>query len=283
MEESTRVTQLGPVGKTISMALLVLLTMVMVLPFLWMISTSFKPPPEVIAWPPNLVPHAPTWDNFFGLFAAAPFHRFFWNSLVMSVISTVSIVLTSALAGFIFSKYRFPLRNILFVLILATAMVPLEVYILPLYVQMVKFKWLNSYQGLAAPYFIMSFGIFFMRQNIGHSIPDELIDAARIDGASEWRIFRTVVLPLSSSAMSALAIFAFLQAWAAFIWPLLVVQAQEMYTLELGLGMFQNRFTIDFGLISAGSVVSFLPVVLVFLMFRRNIVRGVTLSGMKGV
>lgn len=283
MEETTRATQLGPVGKTISMTLLILLTIVMVLPFLWMISTSFKPPPEVIAWPPNLVPREPTWDNFIGLFKAAPFHRFFWNSLVMSIISTVSIVLTSALAGFIFSKYRFPLRNLLFLLILATAMVPLEVYILPLYVQMVKFKWLNTYQGLAAPYFIMSFGIFFMRQNIGHSIPDELIDAARIDGASEWRIFRTVVLPLSSSAMSALAIFAFMQAWAAFIWPLLVVKAQEMYTLELGLGMFQNRFTIDFGLISAGSVVSFLPVVLVFLMFRRNIVRGVTLSGMKGV
>ena len=148
---------------------------------------------------------------------------------------------------------------------------------------MVGLKWLNSYQGLVAPYLIMSFGIFFMRQNIGHSIPNEMIDAARIDGASEWRIFRTVILPLSSSAMSALAIFAFMQAWAAFIWPLLVVKRQEMYTMELGLGLFQNRFTIEFGLISAGSVVSFIPVVVVFLLFRRNIVRGITLTGLKGV
>ena len=280
--EETRVLDLGPTGKTLAYILLAAIAVSMVLPFLWMISTSLKPPPEVIAWPPNLIPREPTWENYTGLFQAAAFHRFFLNSFIVSLLSTVSIVFTSALAGFVFSKFRFPLRNLLFLLVLATAMVPLEVYILPLYVQMVKVKWLNSYQGLVAPYLIMSFGIFFMRQNIGHSIPDELIDAARIDGASEWRIFHTMILPLSSSAMSALAIFAFMQAWAAFIWPLLVVKQQEMYTMELGLGLFQNRFTIEFGLISAGSVVSFIPVLVVFLLFRRNIIRGITLTGLKG-
>jgi len=280
--EETRVLDLGPIGKTLAYLLLTAIAVSMVLPFLWMISTSLKPPPEVIAWPPNLIPREPTWENYTGLFTAAAFHRFFLNSLIVSLLSTVSIVFTSALAGFVFSKFRFPLRDLLFLLVLATAMVPLEVYILPLYVQMVKVKWLNSYQGLVAPYLIMSFGIFFMRQNIGHSIPDELIDAARIDGASDWRIFRTMILPLSASAMSALAIFAFMQAWAAFIWPLLVVKRQEMYTMELGLGLFQNRFTIEFGLISAGSVVSFIPVVVVFLLFRRNIIRGITLTGLKG-
>jgi len=280
--EETRVLDLGPTGKTLAYILLAAIAVSMVLPFLWMISTSLKPPPEVIAWPPNLIPREPTWENYTGLFQAAAFHRFFLNSFIVSLLSTVSIVFTSALAGFVFSKFRFPLRNLLFLLVLATAMVPLEVYILPLYVQMVKVKWLNSYQGLVAPYLIMSFGIFFMRQNIGHSIPDELIDAARIDGASEWRIFHTMILPLSSSAMSALAIFAFMQAWAAFIWPLLVVKQQQMYTMELGLGLFQNRFTIEFGLISAGSVVSFIPVLVVFLLFRRNIIRGITLTGLKG-
>jgi multiple sugar transport system permease protein len=280
--EETRVLDLGPTGKTLAYLLLTAIAVSMVLPFLWMISTSLKPPPEVIAWPPNLIPREPTWENYTGLFSAAAFHRFFLNSLIVSLLSTVSIVFTSTLAGFVFSKFRFPLRDLLFLLVLATAMVPLEVYILPLYVQMVKVKWLNSYQGLVAPYLIMSFGIFFMRQNIGHSIPDELIDAARIDGASDWRIFRTMILPLSASAMSALAIFAFMQAWAAFIWPLLVVKQQQMYTMELGLGLFQNRFTIEFGLISAGSVVSFIPVVVVFLLFRRNITRGITLTGLKG-
>lgn len=281
--EDTRAVGLGRVGQTFSYIVLITLTAVMLLPFLWMISTSFKPPPEVIAWPPNLLPRNPTWENYRGLFQAAPFLRFFMNSLVMSVGSTLSIVITSVLAGFVFSKYKFPLRDLLFAVVLLTAMVPLEVYILPLYLQVHRLGWLNTYQGLIAPYFIMSFGIFFMRQNIGHSIPDELLDAARIDGASEWRIASTLILPLSSAAASALAIFAFMQAWAAFIWPLLVVKRQDMYTLELGLGMFQNRFTIEFGLISAGSVVSFLPVIVVFLLFRRQIVRGVTLSGLKGV
>ncbi len=281
--EEIRAMQLGPVAKVVSWIVLILLSITMLLPFFWMLSTSFKPPTEVVAWPPNMIPNEPTWANYQGLFKAAPFQRFFLNSLILSLASTVGIILTSTLAGFVFSKYDFPLKNFLFVLVLATAMVPLEVYILPLYMQIVQLKWINTYQGLAAPYLIMSFGIFFMRQNIGHTIPDELLAAARIDGASEWRIFRQIVLPLASSAMSALAIFAFMQAWAAFIWPLLIVQRQEMYTMELGLGIFQNRFTIEFGLISAGSVISFMPVVLVFLLFRKNIVRGVTLSGLKGV
>ena len=281
--EQTRAIRMGLLGKSISYFVLIILIIVMLLPFLWMVSTSLKPPPEVIAWPPNLLPKNLTWENYTGLFRAAPFLRFFLNSLIMSVVSTVSIVVTATLAGFVFSKYTFPLRNLLFLIILMTAMVPLEVYILPLYVRMFQLKWLNTYQGLAAPYLIMSFGIFLMRQYIGHSIPDELLDAMRIDGASEWRIFRSVILPLSTSAMAALAIFAFMQAWAAFIWPLLVVKQQPMYTMELGLGMFQNRFTIEFGLISAGSVFSFFPVVVVFLLFRRNIVQGVTLTGLKGM
>jgi len=133
----------------------------------------------------------------------------------------------------VFSKYKFPLRNLLFAIILITAMVPLEVYILPLFMTMVKLKWLNSYQGMVAPYLIMSFGIFFMRQNITHGVPDELLEAARIDGASDWRTFFTMVLPLSRSAISALAILAFMQAWAAFIWPLLVTRRVEMYNMEL--------------------------------------------------
>jgi multiple sugar transport system permease protein len=281
--ENSKAMQLGPVGKVIAMFVLVLLSVIMLLPFLWMISTSLKPPAEVIAWPPKLLPQAPSWANYVALTTAADFPRYFVNSTLMSVISTLGIIITSALAGFVFSKYDFPLRNVLFVTVLMTAMVPLEVYILPLFMTMVRLHWLNTYQGIVAPYVIMSFGIFFMRQNIGHGIPDELIDAARIDGASEFRIFRTLILPLSSSAMSALAIFAFMQAWSAFIWPLIVVRRMEMYTMELGLGVFQSAFTADYGPIAAGSVVSFVPVVLVFLIFSKNIVRGVTLSGLKGV
>lgn len=280
--EQTRVLQLGLPGRIITWTILILLSVIMVLPFLWMISTSFKPPTEVIAWPPNLIPVHPTLENYAKLRTAAPFVRFFANSIIMSTISTIGIILTSTLAGYVFSKYKFPGRNLLFVIILLTAMVPLEVYILPLFMTMVKLKWLNTYQGMVAPYLIMSFGIFFMRQNIGHGIPDELLEAARMDGASDWRVFSTMVLPLSKSAIGALAILAFQQAWAAFIWPLLVTRRTEMYNMELGLGFFQNAFTVDFGPISAASVFAFMPVLLVYFVFRKQIQRGVTLGAVKG-
>ena len=280
--DSARILQLGVLSRILVWTILIALSIIMVLPFLWMISTSFKPATEVIAWPPNMIPIHATLENYAKLRTAAPFARFFFNSLLMSTVSTIGIVLTSTLAGYVFSKYKFPLRNLLFAIILITAMVPLEVYILPLFMTMVKLKWLNSYQGMVAPYLIMSFGIFFMRQNITHGVPDELLEAARIDGASDWRTFFTMVLPLSRSAISALAILAFMQAWAAFIWPLLVTRRVEMYNMELGLGFFQNAFTIDFGPISAASVISFMPVLLVYFMFRKQIQRGVTLGAVKG-
>jgi len=282
MMDQARVLQLGPVGRIAVWTLLIIISVIMVFPFLWMISTSFKPAPEVIAWPPRLFPLDPTLENYAQLRTAAPFARFFFNSLVMSTLSTAGIILTSTLAGYVFAKYRFPGRNILFAIILVTAMVPLEVYILPLFMTMVDLKWLNTYQGMVAPYLIMSFGIFFMRQNITHGIPDELLESARIDGASDWRTFATIVLPLAKSAIGALAIFAFMQAWAAFIWPLLITRRTEMYNMELGLGFFQNAYTIDFGPISAASVVSFVPVLIVYFIFRKQIQRGVTLGAVKG-
>ena len=196
----------------------------------------FLKPPTEVTHGPNMIPHNPTLENYAKLRTAAPFVRFFANSIIMSTISTIGIIITSTLAGYVFSKYKFPGRNLLFAIILLTAMVPLEVYILPLFMTMVDLKWLNTYQGMVAPYVIMSFGIFFMRQNIGHGIPDELLEAARMDGASDWRVFSTMVLPLSKSAIGALAILAFQQAWAAFIWPLLVTRKVEMYNMELGLG-----------------------------------------------
>ena len=253
----------------------------MLLPFIWMLSTSLKPPEEVITWPPQFIPRRPTFNNYIEAFSAAPFFRFFLNSLCVSSISTVSILLTSSFAGFIFAKYQFPGRTLLFLIILATSMVPFQSYMIPFYLMVNRLGWINTYQGLALPLLVMSFGIFFMRQNIV-SIPDELLDAARIDGCSEFRIYWQIIMPLSKSAMAALAIFAFKNAWGDFIWPLLIANELEMYTMELGLGMFQHRFTVDYGSITAGSVVSILPIITVFAIFRRNIIEGVTLTGLKG-
>ncbi|MCE1159506.1 MAG: carbohydrate ABC transporter permease [Spirochaetia bacterium] len=256
-------------------------SVVMVLPFVWMLSTSFKPPSEVLSWPPQFIPKTWTIANYVAVFKTAPFLRFFANSLLVSIVSTASILISSTLAGYVFGKFDFPFKNLLFIVILATAMVPFETYMIPLYLRMVQFGWVNKFAGLVAPYLVMSYGIFFMRQNVHTTIPDELIDAARIDGLSEFGIYRKIVLPLLSGSCNALAIFAFMQSWAAFIWPLIITSSRELWTMELGLGMFQYRFSIDLGPINAGSVLSIFPVLVVFLLLRKNIVKGITLTGMK--
>jgi multiple sugar transport system permease protein len=256
-------------------------TALMILPFLWMFSTSLKPPAEVLSWPPKFVPRTVTIDNYIQVFDTAPFGRFFLNSLLMSCASTLCVVITSTLAGYIFGKFKFPLKSFLFILILATAMVPFETYMIPLYLRMVKFRWVNTFIGLACPYLVMSYGIFFMRQNVEATIPEDLLDMARIDGVSEFGIYTKMVLPLLSGSVGALSIFAFMQSWAAFIWPLIITSTRDLWTMELGLGMFQYRFTVDLGPINAGSMLSIVPVLIVFLVLRKRIVQGITLSGMK--
>ncbi len=256
-------------------------TVIMVLPFIWMLSTSFKPASEVLSWPPKFIPDTWTLENYATVFKTAPFVRFFLNSVALSVFSTICVLLTSTLAGYVFGKFSFPMKNLLFMMILATAMVPFETYMIPLYLRMVQFGWVNKFMGLVAPYLVMSYGIFFMRQNVHTTIPDELIDAARIDGLSEFGIYWRIVLPLLSGSANALAIFSFMQTWAAFIWPLIITSSRELWTMELGLGMFQYRFSVDLGPINAGSVLSILPVMIVFMILRKHIVKGITLTGMK--
>ena len=254
----------------------------MVLPMLWMIATSFKPPTEIAVWPPELLPRAPTLANFTGIFEAAPFGRFFLNSVGLSVVATLSVAITSLMAGAVFAKYRFPGRTFLFMLIIATAIVPFESYMIPLYLQLVKIHWINTYQGIILPYLFMSFGIFLLRQHIASAIPTELLEAARVDGASEWWILVRVLAPLSAPALGAIGIFAFIQTWAAFIWPLLVANDPLLFNMEVGLTAFQFRFSSDYGKLMAGSVISVLPMLITFLVLRRRIIESVALTGLKG-
>ena len=254
----------------------------MVLPMVWMVLTSFKPAPEIAVWPPILLPQAPTLANYFGVFETAPFGRFFVNSAGMSLVATVSVVVTSLLAGAVFAKYRFPLRTALFGLIIATAIVPFESYMIPLYLQLISIGWINTYQGIVLPTLFMSFGIFLMRQHVSSAIPTDYLEAARIDGASEWWILIRVIAPLSVSAFSAIGIFAFIQAWAAFIWPLLIANDQLLFNMEVGLTAFQFRYSTDYGKLMAGSVISTLPMLIVFLILRRRIIESVALTGIKG-
>jgi len=255
-------------------------TFLMLLPFAWMFLTSFKPTEEVLSWPPVFLPHNWTIVNYVNVFTKWPFHMFFINSISLSTISTISIVITSSLAGYVFSKHSFPGKQTLFFLFLATVMIPAQVYMVPLYISMNQLGLVDTRAGVVFPWLIMSFGIFFMRQNIA-GIPDDLMDAARIDGCSEFRIVSSVIVPLSRSAISALGIFAFMAAWGYFIWPLIITSTTRKFVLEVGLALFQHRFFIDYGSTTAGSTLAVLPVVVVFLIFRRNIIQGVTLTGLK--
>jgi len=254
-------------------AILMLGAIFMVLPILWMLATSFKPATEIAVWPPRLLPVAPTLANYTGIFEVAPFGRFFLNSAGISLLATLSVAITSLVAGAVFAKYRFPGRALLFGLIIATAIVPFESYMIPLYLQLNSIKWINTYQGIILPYLFMSFGIFLMRQHVSSAIPTDYLEAARIDGASEWWILVRVI---------AVGIFAFIQAWAAFIWPLLVANDQLLFNMEVGLTAFQFKFSTDYGKLMAGSVTSTLPMLIVFLILRRRIIESVALTGLKG-
>lgn len=271
----------GRIGHWLLIALLLAGGLIMVFPLFWLVSTSLRPAPELNLVPPRLLPINPTIVNFQKVFATAPMFQYLWNSLVFSFVSSVFILVTSVSAGYIFAKFKFPGNDLLFMLVLATAIVPFEIYMVPLFLQMRDLHLVNTPLGLWLPYLVLSYGIFFMRQNTVTSVPDELLDAARIDGMSERGIMFRLVPRLLAPAMSALAIFAFLQAYTAFIWPLLILNEPRFFPMELGLSQFANSFAVDFGVTSAGAVVGILPTLIAFLLLRRRIVEGITLTGLK--
>ena len=252
----------------------------MVVPFFWVFLTSFKQSTEIVTETPQLLPMVWTMENYLKLPKVAPFVRFFLNSIIVSGVSTIFIALGSAACGYVFAKYRFRGKDFLFFLVISTILIPLQTYIVPLYLLTWKLGWINSYQGLIFPLIIMSSGIFFLRQNI-MSIPDELIDAARVDGASEWRVFLSIILPLSFSPIAAISIVNWVYTWSLFIWPLIVANSTEMFTMELGLMYFQREYAVDYGGIMAACVITLIPVLAVFLAFRTRIIEGVAFTGMK--
>ena len=252
----------------------------MVVPFVWVFLTSFKLSSEIVTETPKLFPTAWTLENYLKLPKVAPFLRFFLNSIIVSGVSTIFIALGSAACGYVFAKYRFRGRDFLFSLVISTILIPLQTYIVPLYLLTWKLGWINSYQGLIFPLIIMSSGIFFLRQNI-MSIPDELIDASRVDGASEWRVFLSIILPLSLSPIAAISIVNWVYTWSLFIWPLIVANSTDMFTMELGLMYFQREYAVDYGGVMAACVITLLPVLGVFLAFRTRIIEGVAFTGMK--
>ncbi|KGD86048.1 sugar ABC transporter permease [Rhizobium sp. YS-1r] len=262
-------------------AFLIVVSLLMLLPLVFLVANAFKTPAEMLAWPPTIIPRDPTLENFSAVLGETPLLRWIGNSLAFAILSTLAIVATSAIAGYIFGKFRFGTLNVIFALFLATAIVPFEVYMIPLYFQAKSLGILNSVWGLLLGYLVMSFGIFLIRQNVIHSIPDELLEAARIDGAGEFWIFLHIVLPLLRGALGALAVLAFFQAWTAFAWPMIVATTRTSYTIEVGLALFQTGFTVDLGRLSAASATVLIPSILLFVILRRNFVQGVASTGLK--
>lgn len=256
-------------------------SLLMILPLVFLVSNAFKTPQEMLAWPPTVIPNNPTLFNFQAVLGDTPLLKWIGNSLLFACMSTLAILATSAIAGYVLGKFRYRTMNIIFALFLATAIVPFEVYMIPLYFQAQSLGILNTTWGLLLGYLVMSFGIFLIRQNVIHSIPDELLEAARIDGAGEFWIFWRIVLPLLRGALGALGVLAFFQAWTAFAWPLIVATTRESYTIEVGLALFQTGFTVDLGRLSAASAIVLIPSVSLFIMLRRNFVQGVASTGLK--
>ena len=263
--------------------ILALGAVVMVLPFVWMILSSLMSAREVMARPITWFPSALRFGNYSALADAIPLGRMYLNSTVVTVAATLGILLTSSLAGYGFAKFRFPGRDLLFVLVLATLMIPFFVVLIPVFYIVSKLGWVDTYPGLIVPNLVTAFGIFLMRQYM-LSLPDELLDAARVDGESEFGIYWRHVLPLSTPALGALGILAFVFHWNNFLWPLVVARSEEMWTIPVGLNSLRVYASSPevINLQMAGAALAILPVVLVFLLLQRYFIQGIALTGMKG-
>jgi multiple sugar transport system permease protein len=256
-------------------------SVVMLLPFVWMFSTSLKRPPEIFTYPPVWIPSQIAWDNYTKTVAAMPFGRFYLNSLFVTASVTTLQILVASLAAFAFARLRFRGREALFLLYLATLMIPFQVTMIPNFILVRFLGWYDTYQALILPTAFSAFSTFLLRQYF-MGIPRDLDEAARMDGASSFRIWWQVILPLSGPVLAALAIFVSLNSWNDFLWPLIITNSLEMRTLPVGLSTFQGQFKVEWNLLMAGSVIAMLPVLVLYIIGQRWFIRGITLTGMGG-
>jgi multiple sugar transport system permease protein len=266
-------------------ALLSLIGAFMLVPFLWMVTTSLKPSGSVFSYPPDLIPDTADFGNYVNLFTLAPFGRYVLNSVVVTVVTVVGQVAFCATAAYGFARLSFAGSKAIFVLFLATMMIPFQVTMIPLFLLVFRFGWVNTYQGLIVPGVSSAFAIFLLRQAF-LTIPRDYQDAARIDGASEWMVFSRIFLPLVKPALATVAVFAFMGTWNDLLWPLLIARDENLRTVELGLAYFNVTSSAyeqpNWPLMMAASLISLLPVVLVYLCAQRYFVAGISLTGVKG-
>ena len=268
-------------GRALKYLVLVGGAFLMVFPFIWMVIASLMTAGEIQMRPPVWLPASPQFSNYSELAESIPIVRLYFNSLFTSGVIVFGVLLSSSLAGFAFAKYRFPGRELLFYLILATMMIPFFVTLIPVFFIVRQLGWIDSYQGLVVPGLTSAYGIFLMRQFM-ITVPDELIDAARIDGASEPMIYWRIVIPLVKPALATLGTFTFIGAWNNFLWPLLVLNSRELFTLPLGINSLRSLYADNTNLLMAGTAVAVLPMLLLFVFLQRYFIKGIALTGLKG-
>src|SRR5919106_2991 len=272
----------SPVYRVLLYGLLILFALFFALPIIWMAITAIKPFNEWLT--PNFIPNNPTLNNFTSIFndPTLPVARWFFNSFFIAAAFTTLIVVIDSLAAYAYARMEFRGRKLLFALLLTTLVMPGIMFVIPNYITIAELGWIGSYQGIIAPGLSGVFGVFFLRQFF-LSIPRELEEAAYVDGANTWQTFIRVVLPLSGGAIATLAVITFLTSWNDFLWPLLMTSpVREMQTLPVGLATLQGQYTFDYGKLMAGALVLTIPVLLLYVISQRFIIRSIATTGLKG-
>lgn len=267
-------------GKLASNLLLVALALAFFFPFYWIVTGAFKVQNVAISIPPEWFPLSPTFQNFVDL-AKNPVLQWTINSFVVTIGTTILVCTSSAMAGYAMAKRRFPGRAVLFGLFIAAMSLPKQVIMIPLFTMLASWKWIDSYQALILPAVGWPFGIFLMRQ-FSQTIPTELLEAAKIDGYGEFRIFANIALPIMKPGLGALAIFTFISSWNDYFMQLILVNSTDMKTLPLGIASLQQEFLTNYGLLMAGAALASLPMILVFVFFQKYFAQGITLGAVKG-
>lgn len=261
---------------------LIMVTIIMGAPFFWMITTAFKSIGEISTYPPVWLPSEWRWQNFIDAWNAAPFGRFYFNTVFVATLQTMLEVTIGLMSAYAFARVQFPGKNILFIFVLATLMIPNDVTLIPNYITLASLGWINTYMALIFPSASNAFGTFLLRQHI-LTLPEELFEAARLDGANHYIMLRHIVLPLSIPIIMCLILLSFVQTWNAFLWPLIVTNTANMRTLPIGLMYFRNQEMGDpWHLLMAASTFIVAPVILLFLVTQRYFLRGITAGAVKG-
>jgi alpha-1,4-digalacturonate transport system permease protein len=268
------------VGAVFRTTFLLVMTFVILAPVLWFVLSSFKDATDLGARPPKVLPSRWAFENYTEAFQAYNYTRYFLNSVFVTVVATLLTLLINSMAAYAFAKYNFRGRDGLFVMTLAMIMIPLQVILIPIYLVVSSLGLVNTYWGMIIPAAATPTGVFIIRQYM-LTIPDELIEAARIDGAGEFRIFARIVLPLCRPALAVVAIFSILWRWNDFLWPLLIAQKEELYTLPVALALLNGQLVVPYNIVLAMSVMSIIPVLFMFVFMQRQIVQGIAQTGIK--